>query len=92
MEAQRYNLNANQTFRWRRLFREPECADGAARFAPVVVKAAPGQEPDAATMSTLTPLRACGLPSLTGCRLGCCQNEFDVDRRSWSERKEERVR
>ena len=50
MVAQRYNLNANQIFRWRRLFREAECAGGAGRFVPVVVEAAPGQEPDAATM------------------------------------------
>ena len=51
MVAQRYNLNANQVFRWRRLFREPERAGGAGRFVPVVVEAAPSQEPDAATMS-----------------------------------------
>ena len=51
MVAQRYNLNANQIFRWRRLFREAERAAGAGRFVPVVVEAAPGQEPDAATMS-----------------------------------------
>ena len=51
MVAQRYNLNANQIFRWRRLFREPERAGVAGRFAPVVVEAAPGQEPAAAAMS-----------------------------------------
>ena len=51
MVAQRYNLNANQIFRWRRLFRESERAGVAGRFVPVVVEAAPGQEPDAATMS-----------------------------------------
>ena len=51
MVAQRYNLNANQIFRWRRLFRELESAGVAGRFVPVVVEAAPGQEPDAATMS-----------------------------------------
>ena len=51
MVAQRYNLNANQIFRWRRLIREPERGGGAGRFVPVVVVAAPGQEPDAATMS-----------------------------------------
>ena len=50
MVAQRYNLNANQIFRWRRLFRESEHAGVAGRFVPVVVEAAPGQEPDAATM------------------------------------------
>ena len=52
MVAQRYNLNANQIFRWRRLFRELECAAGAGRFVPVVVEAAPGQEPEAATTSS----------------------------------------
>ena len=51
MVAQRYNLNANQIFRWRRLFREAERADGAGRFVPVVVEAAPGQEAGAAAMS-----------------------------------------
>ena len=51
MVAQRYNLNANQIFRWRRLFREPERAGAAGRFVPVVVEAAPGEEPNAATMS-----------------------------------------
>ena len=50
MVAQRYNLNANQIFRWRRLFREAERAGATGRFVPVVVEAAPGQEPDAATM------------------------------------------
>ena len=38
MVAQRYNLNANQVFWWRRLFREPERAGGAGRFVPVVVE------------------------------------------------------
>ena len=47
MVAQRYNLNANQIFRWRRLFREPERTGVAGRFVPVVVEAAPSQEPDA---------------------------------------------
>ena len=51
MVAQRYNLNANQIFRWRRLFRELERGAGAGQFVPVVVEVAPGQEPDAATMS-----------------------------------------
>ena len=51
MVAQRYNLNANQVFKWRRLFRELECAAGAGRFVPAVFEAAPGQEPDAAPMS-----------------------------------------
>ena len=51
MVAQRYNLNANQIFRWRRLLREPERAGGVGRFVPVVVEAAPGQGPAAATMS-----------------------------------------
>ena len=51
MVAQRYNLNANQVFKWRRQFREPERACVAGRFVPVVVEAAPGQEPAAAAMS-----------------------------------------
>ena len=51
MVAQRYNLNANQIFRWRRLFREHERVGKAGRFVPVVVEGAPGQEPAAATMS-----------------------------------------
>ena len=51
MVAQRYNLNANRIFRWRRLFREAERIGGTGRLVPVVVEAAPGQEPDAATMS-----------------------------------------
>ncbi len=50
MVAQRYNLNANQIFRWRRLFREPEHVGGAGRFVPVLVEAAPGQEAGAAAM------------------------------------------
>ena len=50
MVAQRYNLNANQIFRRRRLFRESERAGVSGPFVPVVVEAAPGQEPDAATM------------------------------------------
>ena len=51
MVAQRYNLNANQVFKWRRQFREPERAAGSGRFVPAVFEAAPGQEPDAAPMS-----------------------------------------
>ena len=51
MVAQRYNLNANQIFSWRRLFREPERVGGAGRFVPVVVEGAPGHEAGAATMS-----------------------------------------
>ena len=51
MVAQRYNLNANQIFRWRRLFRELESAAGTGRFVPVVVEAAPGREAAAATKS-----------------------------------------
>ena len=50
MVAQRYNLNANQIFRWRRLFREPERAGGAGRFVPVVVEGAPGHEAGAAAL------------------------------------------
>ena len=51
MVAQRYNLNANQIFRWRRLFRDLERAGGAGRFVPVVVEGAPSREAGAATMS-----------------------------------------
>ena len=51
MVAQRYNLNANQVFRWRRLFREPERTGGAGRFVPVVVEGAPGHEAGAAALS-----------------------------------------
>ena len=51
MAAQRYNLNANQNFRWRRLFRAPERAGGAGHFVPVVVEGAPGHEAGAAAMS-----------------------------------------
>ena len=50
MVAQRYNLNANQIFRWRRLFREVERAAGTGRFVPVVVEGAPSHEAGAATM------------------------------------------
>ena len=50
MVAQRYNLNANQVFRWRRLFREPERAAGTGRYVPVVVRAAPGPEAGAGAM------------------------------------------
>ena len=39
MVAQRYNLNANQIFGWRRLFREAERAAGTGRYVPVVVRA-----------------------------------------------------
>ena len=51
MVAQRYNLNANQVLRWRRLFRELERGAGAGRFVPVVVEGAPGQEAGAAALS-----------------------------------------
>ena len=50
MVAQRYNLNANQIFRWRRLFRESERAGVAGRFVPVVVEGAPSHEAGAAAM------------------------------------------
>ena len=71
MVAQRYNLNANQIFRWRRLFREAERAGGTGRFVPVVVEAAPGQEPDAATMRP---------PSESGRRRGPACGGPDGDR------------
>ena len=51
MVAQRYNLNANQNFRWRRLFRAPERAGGAGRFVPVVVEGAPSREAGAVAKS-----------------------------------------
>ena len=51
MVAQRCNLNANQIFRWRRPFREPERAGGAGRFVSVVVEGAPVHEVGGATMS-----------------------------------------
>ena len=50
MVAQRYNLNANQVLKWRRLFREPEPAAGPGRFVPVVVEGTPGHEAGAAAM------------------------------------------
>ena len=46
MVAQRYNLSANQIFRWGRLFREPERAAGTGQFVLVVVGAASGVGPD----------------------------------------------
>ena len=36
MVVQRYNVNANQIFRWRHLFRDLERAGGAGRFVPVL--------------------------------------------------------
>ena len=51
MVAQRYNLNANQVFTWRRLFREPERAAGAGRLVPVVVEEAPAHEAGAAAVN-----------------------------------------
>ena len=50
MVAQRYNLNANQVFAWRRLFREPARDTGTGQFVPVVVGASTGHEVCAATM------------------------------------------
>ena len=50
MVAQRYNLNANQIFGWRRLFRVPERATGTGRLVPVVVGAPPGHDVGSATM------------------------------------------
>ena len=50
MVAQRYNLNANQVFRWRRLFREAERTAGTGRYVPVVVRAAPDPEAGAGAM------------------------------------------
>lgn len=50
MVAQRYNLDANQMFKYRRLFREPERVVGAGRFVLVVVEGVPGQEAGAAAI------------------------------------------
>ena len=50
MVAQRYNLNANQVFRWRRLFRESERAAGTGRYVSVVVRAAPDPEAGAGAL------------------------------------------
>ena len=50
MVAQRYNVNANQVFAWRRLFRAPARDTGIGGFVPVVVGAVPGREAGAATM------------------------------------------
>ena len=50
MVAQRYNLNANQIFGWRRLFREAERTAGTGRLVPVVVGAPPGHDVGSATM------------------------------------------
>ena len=66
MVAQRYNLNANQVFRWRRLFREPERAAGTGRFVPVVVGAAPDPEAGAAAMRPPSEDVAAKGPPATG--------------------------
>ena len=50
MVAQRYNLNANQVFKWRRLFRAPEPGTGAGRFVPVVAEGTAGHEAGAAAI------------------------------------------
>ena len=50
MVAQRYNLNANQIFRCRRLFREPERVARTGRLVPVVIGALPDSEAGAAAM------------------------------------------
>ena len=50
MVAQRYNLNANQVFRWRRLFRVPERATETGRLVPVVVGAPAGHDVGSARM------------------------------------------
>ena len=38
MVALRYNLNANQVFRWRRLFRVPERATGTGRLVRAMAR------------------------------------------------------
>ena len=50
MVAQRYNLSANQVFRWRRPFRAPERAAGTGLYVPVVVRAVPDPEAGAGAM------------------------------------------
>ena len=50
MVARRYNLNANQVFKWRRRFYAPEPAAGAGRLVPVVVEGAPGDGVGAAAL------------------------------------------
>ena len=42
--ARRYNVNANQVFKWRRLYRELARDVGPGRFVPVVVEATPDGE------------------------------------------------
>ena len=44
MVAKRYNLNANQVLKWRRLFRGPLLAGGTGRFVPVVAGAPPDHD------------------------------------------------
>ena len=66
MVAQRYNLNANQIFRWRRLFREAERAGGAGRFVPVVVEGAMGPGAVSATMGPRSDDGAAKDPPATG--------------------------
>ena len=53
MVAQRYNLNANQEFKWWRLFRKSQPAVGAGRFVPVVVEGAQSHEAGAAAMGRM---------------------------------------
>ena len=48
--ARRYNVNANQVFAWRRLFRAPAHDGGTSGLVPVVVGVAAGRELGAATM------------------------------------------
>jgi len=51
MVAQRYKVNANQVFKWRRLFCAPEPTAGAGRLVPVVVEGAPSHEAGAAALA-----------------------------------------
>ena len=48
--ARRYNVNANQVFNWRRLYREAACDVGPGRLVPVVVEATPDGAAGAATL------------------------------------------
>ena len=66
MVAQRYNVNANQVFAWRRLFREPARDVGTGGFVPVVVGAVPGREVGAATMHPPSDDPVAEVPPATG--------------------------
>ena len=66
MVAQRYNVNANQVFAWRRLFREPARDTGTGGFVPVVVGAVPDRELGTATMHPPSDDPVAEVPPATG--------------------------